>query len=520
MGRILSFLYRLLLGILAVLCASLTGIGFLITVVFRQYAENDYPDMIRLNPVPVLAAFLVCVVFLWLLLYGTGAMDSTDTPKLSGRGVLLPDPWFITALVLCAGFCSFLLWAIRGLPTNDANLLDGVIRDFLRGDFSDISSGYLAVYPFQLSYCLIGEGLTLYFGAGNYLIYQLLNIVSILLTLFFLYETTWELFADIRICRAFSLISIGCLPLYVYSTYIYNDIWSLAPLFGGFWFLIRFMKSGKLLPGVLAALLSALSFFIKSNGTIALVAMGGILAADALRILIGKNGKLAAGRLVILLLMIALSLGLRRGVNAWYEHRSGLAIASGVPAAAYFAMGMEETDGKFGWYNGTNAGYLADAGGDAARASEAAMIEVRELLEERLANPKAFLRFYGMKFLQQWADPTAASLREQELTGRHQEGLQPSIAGSLIYGWGYRLMQAVMHLFHLLLCFFAAAALLRICLGRSRVTEILALLPLFVIGGILFHELWEASGRYTLRYTLALLPFAAAGVIQLLGRER
>ena len=37
------------------------------------------------------------------------------------------------------------------------------------------------------------------------------------------------------------------------------------------------------------------------------------------------------------------------------------------------------------------------------------------------------------------------------------------------------------------------------------------LMIIFIIGGMIFHKFWEASGRYTMRYYLTMLPLAAEG---------
>ena len=127
-------------------------------------------------------------------------------------------------------------------------------------------------------------------------------------------------------------------------------------------------------------------------------------------------------------------------------------------------------------------------------------------------HPKACLQFYGMKFFTQWGDPTAVSLREQELTARHQE-LSPA-AESLVSGAGYRVLQTGMQISQLVRMFLAGLGfffLLKRYRGK-QIPQSVGLLLLFVFGGMCFHELWEASGRYTLRYTLALLPIAAIGL--------
>ena len=41
-----------------------------------------------------------------------------------------------------------------------------------------------------------------------------------------------------------------------------------------------------------------------------------------------------------------------------------------------------------------------------------------------------------------------------------------------------------------------------------------------VIGGVLFHELWEAKSRYVLPYFVMMIPMAAAGLVELKYNKR
>ncbi|MCR4763337.1 MAG: hypothetical protein K5696_07385 [Lachnospiraceae bacterium] len=515
MERVLSGFYRILAGVLGALFLALTIFAVFYTVVFRQWEENDYPDFTRL---PVIATLFVLIVLAFALrLFVRRFGKNGEGAKCTASGILIPERGIVLSLAAVCFFGIFLLYVIRGLPTNDARELDRIMGEFLAGDYHAMESGYLTIYPFQLSYCLAGQGLAVLFGAGSYLPYQILNLLSVLLTFFFLYETAWELTEDLRVCRVMPLMIAGCLMLTVYCTFIYNDIWSLAPLFGAFWLMIRFLKQGGMLRGTAAAVLAALSFCIKSNGSIALIAMAMMLAVCVIREFIAGDRSRAVRGLAVAVMMILFSVGMRVGVNAYYTAKSGLPVPGGVPAAAYFAMGMEETDGKCGWYNGMNARFILDADGDSDAAAHAAAAHIRERGSYLLHHPREMIRFYGKKFFSQWGDPTKVSLREQELTGRHQEGKRPALAGDLTYGTGYHILQGGMHLYHLLLCFFSAAELFALCFQKRRIDEKTVLILLFVFGGMVFHQIWEASGRYTLRYELAMMPIAAAGAVRYLA---
>ncbi|MBQ7679286.1 MAG: glycosyltransferase family 39 protein [Butyrivibrio sp.] len=503
--RFFDWCFRILSGLLALVCTGLLFFGFFFTVVFRPYQENDYPDFYRIPVLPTLLVFLVtALLLLW------GLRRHRDEP--AGSTDRMPVLPCLLMLVWGLVFMLFLLAVIRGLPTNDAYILNGITLEFQQSDYHALADGYLVYCPHQLSYVWISELLTAVFGANRFLPYQLLNVLSILMTMFYLYRTAWVLTRDARVCTALALLSPGCLMLYVYSTFIYNDIWCLGPLFAAFYCLLRFLEHPQPGYGVAAALLAGISFFIKTNGAVALIAMGGILFVVCCRHLSARDSQGALRCILAGMLLILFAWGFQAGIKIYYEHRSGLEVQAGEPAAAYFAMGLNETDGKYGWYDGTNVRLLSEAGEDSALAAQAAVAQIRERLAQFISRPRYAVKFFGIKFLSQWGDPTKASLREQELTGRHQD--RGALAEVLTYGAGYRVFQAVMQLFHLLLYFFAAIGCVQLCRRKTADPE-QYLLPLFFFGGLLFHELWEASGRYTLRYELAMLPVAAMGMVWL-----
>lgn len=121
------------------------------------------------------------------------------------------------------------------------------------------------------------------------------------------------------------------------------------------------------------------------------------------------------------------------------------------------------------------------------------------------------------------------SLREQEETARHVEN-QPQIAQSIVFGKIYHLMQWVMNVYQTVIYLFVvcyiAIRLFQVWKKRKAVGWNISsaggleaiffsdgeiLMIIFIIGGMIFHKFWEASGRYTMRYYLTMLPLAAEG---------
>jgi hypothetical protein len=49
-------------------------------------------------------------------------------------------------------------------------------------------------------------------------------------------------------------------------------------------------------------------------------------------------------------------------------------------------------------------------------------------------------------------------------------------------------------------------------LKKGDVSDSEMLMLILIFGGIVFHEFWEGSSRYAMRYYIYWLPFAAFGI--------
>jgi hypothetical protein len=450
----------------------------------------------------------------------TGLINEIPARKIVQGRMYPMSRMMRTALIWCAVVSLYLILIVRGLATNDALQLDRIINAFMQGDYSSVTGqgGYLFVYPFQIGYVAAGQLLYVLFGASNYLVYQLLNLIAILITIWMLYQMTWEIFEDRAICNIMAVLSMGMLFLFVYSTFVYGDIWSLAPEMIAIYLELRFLKYEKLSDQIWAAVFMGCAVVLKTNCYIAVVAMAIMLLLDLLKAMAGEHQtdkrilrKKALIRVILVLLLMLMSKGMTGIINTAYAKGIGIdAMPKGVPSTTYFAMAMQEGETENGWYNGFNVNTYRTAGYDWNKANEMAIDSIKNRLQEFADKPLHAVRFYTEKLLSQWADPTCISMRELELTSRHVEG-QPAIMYSIIYGKGRILFQWVMDVFQFLV-YLGTAVYVTDVYRRRKLEFYEAFLILFIFGGMLFHELWEGSSRYTMRYYICLLPFAAYGI--------
>ena len=528
--RFLSALCKVTLILLCPFVLVMLGASFVMRVDFRQMTENDYPDIYRQDTLLLIAAlFVVYAVFLLIrrrqdrrLARLAAALPAGRDPRRKKRRAAL-----CLLLVFAGGLCLFLIFSIRGLATNDARLLDEITAKFMQGDLTSLRRGYLNNYPFQLGYMAVCQFLYKAVGPSRFIVYQLLNTAAILVTLGLLWSITWELYRDSVTCDLMALTAMGALFLYVYSTFVYADIWSLAPQTAALYLMVRYMRHDYMSDGVGAAFWTGVSCVLKTNCYIAMIAMAIACVLVMLREFtrgsaVKRNAdrplwRRAGAKLVVLVLLLVLGLGMPRAVGMAYVRAAGMdGLPAGVTAPAYFAMGMTETEGKYGWYNGDNVRYYTENGRDGAAENEAAWAAVREKAAYFREHPRYMVKFYLFKFLTQWGDASAVSMREFEETARHVED-QPAVAGSLVFGTGSRILKGGMEIYHafVLLCL---AAWIVHAFRRRQLSDPETLLVIFILGGMLFHQIWEASGRYTIRYRLTMLPLAARGLERITAR--
>ena len=124
--RVLRCILRIFAGMLALVSFALFAFGLFVTISFRQFEENDYPDMIRVNPILMLVLFLVAAVLILKLV------------SIMRGGWKVP---VIAATIASLVISAFFIVVVRGLPTCDAKLLDDIVRDFYRGSYGALKQG-------------------------------------------------------------------------------------------------------------------------------------------------------------------------------------------------------------------------------------------------------------------------------------------------------------------------------------------------------------------------------------------
>ncbi len=450
-------------------------------------------------------------------------------------GRLLLKRLTCVVLAFTALFSLFLIFGAHSAPHSDALQLEEIIEAFRAGDYSGyLPGGYLYSNPFQIGYVIVGTFLHRLFSPSvRYIVYQLLNLTSVLVTQLLLIQITRILFDNDRITLNMILLTPLMLQLIVYTVYLYGDIWSLAPETAALYLILRSMQDPQPLvnrcqwPRLAGAvLLQTFAIFIKPNSEIAVAAICLFLAAFLLR----RQALRPRDLLMIVITILLLILLPRAVLNLAASHYARLAglssVPQGAPMTGWIAMGLQENEYEIanGWYNGYNYAIWKDSGYDHDAASAEAVLYIRERVVHFLHHPRYTFIFFARKLFSMWAEPGLSSMHELELTARNAASHSPLIH-SIIFGAGrtilLQIMNAVQSLLYLLVCIMGLGALKKSTEKPDDAAAIradLLLLPvLFILGGMTFHLFWEADGRYIIRYYNFMFPLAACGLEKLLS---
>ena len=535
-------IYRFGLGIVRILTLLLAGLLFVSSFLTTCYADNMETQQVlfRLdNPLwnlLELAGF--CLLFCGCLYFYDKFGEKFR------RGLL----FFTLGLIFCLGVLLILFG--RTVPAADAMSVYNAALEWIQGNRDVIhpTVSYLSYYPQQIGLMAFLELLLRIWNftgisapAWHFikLLYVCLLCVAVLfqyLSLKYLWRERWE---EISCCY---LILVCCnLPMVMYSSFVYGEIPSYAALSVGLYLLLRLLSGSffadpvaetetrtipparshstvsAILTGAGCILFLTLSVMLRKNSLIPIIAVLLVLLFEALR-----SGRSVRMRLCLCGMAICLavtSVSILPLVQKSYEKKAGNTLSSGVTAMSYFAMGMQEASRGCGWYNGFNIDTYDAAGMDTDAANEISHQAIRERLAYFREHPGYAVNFYVHKHLSQWADGTYASRQATLATyGGRSEFFQEIYDGSLSSAyieWG-NAWQNVLYLGTLLFC---VNAVRRRRKGADAAPQnggadslYLYIGLIAVLGGFLFHILWEANSRYIFLYSLLMMPYCAAGV--------
>lgn len=415
---------------------------------------------------------------------------------------------------------------VRSVPSGDSNTMVQTAIDAAADTYPSFFSSYsyygnysyYRFYPFQLGYVLFAEGLFRVFGGYDpYLVLQFANIVALDFLFVGLVLISNKLFSSRTVVNMTAIALTFCFQPMFITTFTYGILPGLALAVWSVYFTIRFMRENRWGFAVAAAVLIALSVVLKYNNMI-------MLAAISIALILHAIGRKRFFALLLAAVMVFASVGSQKLVIKSYAARAGVELNTEVTQILYAYLGMSESGMAPGWYN-SNAMYtLRDAGMDVELAEEHAREGISARMEYFSDHPDQFFQFYGDKISSQWNEPLYESLWVSEVRGHNVDPL-PGVVTSTYSGGLYQVLEFFLDWYQMIVFIGFSMGMFFIFISGRRgkgkgaggflLTPEVIIIPVAVIGGFLYHTIFEAKSQYVLSYYILLIPFAVFGLYRL-----
>lgn len=387
-------------------------------------------------------------------------------------------------------------------PVGDQAFIYGGASYFMEGQFSFLGKGgYCGIYPHQLGLIALVELLFHVVGAYNYLAYQLICTVLAVGIVLLGYTLLRQITDSLTVVLSYCILMSQCVPLVFYTSWVYGEIPSVFFSLMTALCLIKYEKTGnkRWLLGMTIAILMAV--LVRKNSLIMLIAVclvGGVY-------MLHKKDK----RFFVAILIAAILPGLvYEGIYKIYEVRSGIPHSEGVLPVSFIVMGMQENDGKYGWYNN----YCKDAYYEA----DMNLNDMKEICKEDLSlrlaefreDPSYMVHFFKEKVLSQWNMPLYQSLY---FNSQYWEGKEPEADSFVSKLNGEYLVEVLGVCDRIQFILFVGMLLYYIFAVRKDSDILQHMLAVTIIGGFFFSIIWEAMARYIFPYYIMMFPLAAIG---------
>lgn len=416
---------------------------------------------------------------------------------------------FVMALWLAALGVLFVCSA-KLQPSEDSYVITFFARQAAKGDLSYYND-YFKNFPYQLGFALYEE---LFFRAFmrvmpgapegfSSLALQILNALCLALGCVCTVKSARYIFKSDDVERVTAVLFMFFLPGILFSTYMYGVIPGYAAASAGVLFFLRFAERDKITDAVFCALFTALAVILKLNCMVFFIAIMIVWL-----IVFIKKPRIKSALLMIFTLLVVL--GCKDLPQKYYESRMDISFGDGVPRVCWMAMGVSEGKSCSGWYDRryTTDLYFAE-NYDRAATSEKAREVIGERFEYFKSEPREGRRFFSRKLLSQWNEPTYQGLWTNQVRKSYSES---GTVHSLICQTFARRLTQLMNYYQQLI-FFGFTLGLILLIRRGDIKTVL--LPLVILGGLIYHLLFEAKSQYALTYFMLMLPVASYGFIRL-----
>ncbi len=494
-------------GLIFALCIVLliSAVLFLLSMVETANVQLNehitfYSDNIFYNMVCLAA---VCI-------FGTAVMIFTKKTKAV-------DFFSSSQLAVICGTLSLILgvvWIVQSkvLPTHDSFIVTNAGVSAANGDFSPLQKNYFDHFPFQLGYVLWNELFARLFSvdtAKDFIVLQCVNVFAWALSVIGLIKITDRIFKNRYVTFATSLMLVVFVQPVIFSVFLYGTLPGFVFSVWSVFFFIRYLEKGKIYNGVISAVLISISVCLKLNNMIFAVAMIILFMIDVL-----KDKRIRS--IACAVLMCFLVVTVKQLPIKYYEAKADIEFEDGIPMTCWLSMGLGESAFAPGWYDSADTVILYQKmNGDIDKINEITKENIKERIGFFIDNPADAYDFFKDKTSSQWNETSFQSIWNNNVRGQFGEktGVAKYVCGDGEKGTKKVMDITVQTVYFGFTC--ACFYLVYTSFKRKNTDISSVVLLVIIIGGFLYHLLFEAKSQYVLPYVIIMIPYAVYGLYKL-----
>lgn len=485
--KLIFLRFTILISILMLLFLSVTSL------LYTSYLREDYAEVILYKKDYFIITIIITIIFVIIM------------QCISKKVKQCPQTYIIYLLIYVMILGITWIIACRTKPVSDQVAVSSIASQFLDGNYSELDKGgYLYSYPYQLGIIGFIEIVYSIVGKDNYIFIMILNVFSVCISFYYLYKISIEIFKDAKTAVFLIILLAGCISAMFYCTYVYPTLFGLMFSIVGVYYQIRYYNTERIRYQFISIILIVIAVLLKNNYLIVLLASVIMLIFKFL-----SNRKITA-IIIIGIFFIVNSLASTMLFN-YYEMVSNKKVNDGAPKLLWIAMGLQPAGSGEGWYNEFNWKVYND-NYDSKKSNEIAEESIKASLRGFKKDPIYALKFFYNKITSQWNEPTYQSLWGSHYVRQHTGELS-GVFYSIYEGPLNKIILEYLNIYQFIIWSCALYFFIR---NRKNITAQQVYLIIIVIGGFLFHIMWEAKAQYILPYFIMVIPYSAKGLRDIL----
>ena len=477
---------------------SLNIIGLIMFTILMALAytttliNNDYSVEIPIALKDNIFLNVLIIILIFFFIYLINKVINKFIDKINTNILMI-----VVSLIMI--FVS-IIWILssNSLPDADQAYVCTYAYEFNHGNFEGLLMGqYLGMHHHQLGMVSMLRIIFSLFGDYNYRAFQIINALALGLLVISGDMLIRNMHFNINKKKTeiyYLLLMLLCIPLYIYTDFVYGEILTISFMFLTLWMLLTYLNKHKWYNLLICLIAGTISCLVRRNTIIFIIACTLILI---IKVIIEHN-RYVITSLITIILAGTLSFVIPNiQYGKYIPHDS-----KEMPATLHIAMGLQ---GEAGWYNSYNYETYKYLDYDSIEANKWAKDSINESLTTFSKDKEKALNFFYQKINTQWNVPMF-----QCLIMNHEFNGNPGHLASLVYeGNLNNLLNIVSNYYHLFIITTCFIFVIYSFKNRKHLQLEDYIFLVFIIGGFLFSVMWEAKARYILPYFVAMIPYSA-----------